>query len=375
MPVLSRTRKFVAFRPLAIASGLLLAVATSGCSLIEDRSERYVNEKEGESLALPETADSSRFSQVMPVRQINSADASKMYPSDIPRPPDMTSEILEENYVVEELDSRAWLLVNDVPGRIWPAVTAYMNDQGLGVAHDNPQLGLLQSELANFSRRARELLELSSEPAEATAAEPKAILQVRIAPGIRRKTTEIQVRKLTSQNVAAEGASWPNELISWRGVSEPSAEQLALQKRLLADLGVFLKAREENKSFSRAASGMVAKPLVKLVSENDKAQAIQMDLDYGRSWAEVNRSITESHIEVVDLNRSEGWLFVDARTADERDPGWFSWLSDKEKARHTHTINLVERDGRVQVTAEEAEGYSGDRRAEDLLTQLFDYLY
>lgn len=375
MPVLSGTSKFIAFRPLAIASGLLLAVATSGCGVLEDRSERYVNEKEGDSLELPEKADSSRFSQTMPVRQIHSADASKMYPSDIPRPPDMTSEILEENYVIEELDRRAWLLVNDVPGRIWPAVTAYMNDQGLGVAYDNPQLGLLQSELANFSRRARELLELSSEPAEATAAEPKAVLQVRIAPGVRRKTTEIQVRKLTSQRSAAEGSPWPDELISWRGVSDPSPGQLALQKRLLAGLGEFLKAREENKSFSRAASGMAAKPLVKLVSEDDKAQSIQMDLDYGRSWAEVNRSITESHIEVIDLNRSEGWLFVDARTAEERDPGWFSWFSDKEKARHTHTVNLVDRDGRVQVTAEEAESYSGDRRAEDLLTQLFDYLY
>lgn len=375
MSVLSGTRKFIAIRPFVIASGLLIAVATSGCGLIEDRSERYVNAKEGDSLALPETADSSRFSQVMPIRQVNSADASNMYPSDIPRPPDMTSEILDENYVVEELDSRAWLLVNDVPGRIWPAVTAYMNEQGLGVAHDNPQLGLLQSELANFSVRARELLELSSAPAEATTAEPKAILQVRIAPGVRRKTTEIQVRKLTSQNTAAESSSWPDELISWRGVSEPSAEQLALHKRLLVDLGEFLKAREESKSFSRAASGMVTQPLVKLVTENDKAQAIRMELDYGRSWAEVNRSLIESDVEVIDLNRSEGWLFVDGRTADERDPGWFSWFSDKEKARHTHTVNLVERDGHVQVTAEEADGYSGDRRAEDLLTQLFNYLY
>ncbi|MEH6561772.1 MAG: outer membrane protein assembly factor BamC, partial [Marinobacter sp.] len=336
---------------------------------------RYVNAKEGSPLELPETANDSRFSQVMPVRQINSADASKMYPSDIPQPPDMTSEILEENYVVEELDGRVWLLVNDVPGRIWPAVTAYMNEQSLGVAHDNPQLGLLQSELANFSMRARELLELPSAPAEATAAEPKALLQVRIAPGVRRKTTEIQVRKLTSENTADDSSPWPSELIPWRGISEPSAEQLALQKRLLADLGDFLKASEESKSFSRAASVMVAKPLVKLVTENDKAQAIRMDLDYGRSWAEVNRSLLESKIEVVDLNRSEGWFFVDFRTADERDPGWFSWFSDKDKARHTHTINLVERDGQVQVTAEEAEGYSGDRRAADLLTQLFDYLY
>tara|TARA_R110000822_G_scaffold12845_1_gene46171 strand:- start:2387 stop:3514 length:1128 start_codon:yes stop_codon:yes gene_type:complete len=375
MPVLSGTRKFDAFRPIAIASGLLLAVATSGCSFVEDRSTHYVNAKEGDALSLPETADSSRFNQVMPVREINPADASKMYPSDIPQPPDMTSEILEENYVVEELDGRVWLLVNDVPGRIWPAVTAYMNEQGLGVAHDNPQLGLLQSELANFSMRARELLELSSAPSEVTTAEPKVVLQVRVAPGVRRKTTEIQVRKLSSDNLSEEGASWPSELISWQGITDPSAEELSLQKRVLADLGEFLKAREESKSFSRAASGMVSKPLVKLVSEDDTAKAIRMELDYGRSWAEVNRAFTESDVAIIDLNRSEGWLFVDFRTADERDPGWFSWFSDKEAARHTHTVNLTRHDGYVSVTAEVVQDYSGTQSAADLLTQLFDYLY
>lgn len=352
-----------------------MIVAMSGCSLLEDRSERYVNAKEGDSLALPETAESSRFTQVMPIREIGPADAGRMHPSEIPAPPDMTSEILEEDYVVEELDGRAWLLVNDVPGRIWPAVTAYMDNQGLGVAYDNPQLGLLQSELANFSVRAREILEVSDAPSRSAAAEPKVILQMRIAPGVRRKTTEIQARKLTSDKLVEQSAMWPGELVPWREVNDPSAERLALQKRILKDLGNFLQAREESKSFSRAASGMVSKPLVKLVSEQDEVQSIRMDLDYGRSWAEVNRALTESDIAVVDLNRSEGWLFVDFRSADERDPGWFSWFSDKEKPRHTHTVSLNGRDSRVLVTAEAIDSYSGNRQAGDLLTQLFDYLY
>jgi len=95
MPVLSGIRKFDAFRPIAVASGLLLAVATSGCSLVEDRSERYVNAEEGDALVLPETAEPSNFTEIMPIRRIDAADAGKMYSSDIPRPPDMTSEILE----------------------------------------------------------------------------------------------------------------------------------------------------------------------------------------------------------------------------------------------------------------------------------------
>ncbi|PHQ27533.1 hypothetical protein CLH62_02060 [Marinobacter guineae] len=365
MQVLQGTGNTFMLKPVVVLSGLLLVATVSGCSLVEDRSERYVNAKEGQSLELPESADDSRFSQSMPIRDVKPADASKMYPSDIPRPPDMTSDILDENYVIEELDGRAWLLVNDVPGRIWPAVNTYMAERGLGVALESPQLGILQSELANFSKRARELVELPDDP---SAEEQKVVVQVRMAPGVRRKTTEIQVRKL---DVADE----PGELVPWPGVSDPSELALALQKRILADLGEFLRAREESKSFSRAASGMVSDPLVRLISENDEAVAIRMELDYGRSWAEVSRALTDSDIPVVDLNRSEGWFQVDFRTEDERDPGWFSWFSDKDAPQHTHTVNLIQRNGAIVVSAEPAPGYTGSRTTPDLLTQLFDYLY
>ncbi|MBW4933452.1 outer membrane protein assembly factor BamC [Marinobacter sp. F4206] len=365
MPVLQGTRSTLLSSPKALASGLLLMTALSGCSFVEDRSERYVSAEEGKPLELPASAEKSRFSQVMPIRDVTVADASKLYPSDIPNPPDMTSEILEENYVIEELDGRVWLLVNDVPGRIWPAANAYMADRGLGVDYDSPQLGLLQSELLNFSRRARQLAEL---PNQAGVDEPRVVLQVRMAPGVRRKTTEIQVRKLT-----VEGQ--PEELVPWSGVSNPSPEALELQKRLLTDMGDFLKAREENKSFSRAASGMVSDPLVKLVSEDDQAIAIRMSLDYGRSWAEVSRALTEASVAVVDLNRSEGWFYVDFRTDDERDSGWFNWFSDEEKPEHTHTVTLAERDDDIVITTERLASYDGELSAPDLLTQLFDYLY
>lgn len=365
MQVLSGTRSPRFYRTMCAASGLLLLATASGCSLLEDRSERYVDAREGSPLELPESADESRFSQVMPIREINISESGKMYPSDIPRPPDMTSEILQENYVIEELDGRIWLLVNDVPGRLWPQATAYMNERGLGVAYDSPQLGLLQSELANFSKQARELVGLTN---QASADEPMTVIQMRMSPGIRRKTTEIQVRRV-------ERSERPGELLPWQDIANPPSDAMALQKELLADLGQFLKTREESKSFSRAASGMTSEPLVRLESENEEAVAIRMDLDYGRSWAEANRALEEAEIPVVDLNRSAGWLYVDFRTADEKESGWFDWFSDKEKPRHTHTVTLKERDGAVFIEAERLESYDGEHTTSDLLNRLFEYLY
>jgi len=388
MQVLSRTRysrctasfkalafkteafKFQAFdiqvcKPLAIATGFALVAGLGGCSLVSDRSADYVGAPEGKVIELPASADESRFRQVMPVRDINPANAGKLFPDGIPTPPDMTSEILDQNYAVEELDGRAWLLVNDVPGRLWPAVTAYMSDRRLGVAFDSPQLGLQQSELVNFSLRARELVQLEG---EASASEPKVLLQVRIAPGVRRKSTEIQVRNIVV-------VDQPEALLSWDTTLAPDSADLGLQKRVLADMGEFLKAGEESKSFSRAASGMTSKPLVKLISEKEQASAIEMQLDYGRAWAEVSRALNESDMTIIDLNRSAGWFQVDYRSADERESGWFSWFSDNEAPRHTHTVNVTRGEQTVQVSAETAVNYSGEQTPSTLLNRLFDYLY
>jgi outer membrane protein assembly factor BamC len=361
----SRAFNIQAYKTLATAAGFALLAGLGGCGVLSDRSADYVSAPEGKTIELPASADESRFRQIMPVRDINPANAGKFFPEGIPTPPDMTSEILDQNYAVEELDGRAWLLVNDVPGRLWPAVAAYMSDRRLGVAFDSPQLGLQQSELVNFSLRARELVQLEG---EASASEPKVLLQVRIAPGVRRKSTEIQVRSIVV-------ADQPEALLSWDTAFAPDSADLELQKRVLANMGEFLKAGEENKSFSRAASGMTSKPLVKLISANDQASVIDMQLGYGRAWAEVSRALNESDMTIIDLNRSAGWFQVDHRSADERESGWFSWFSDNDVPRHTHTVNVTRGQQTVQVSAETANTYSGEQTPSTLLSRLFEYLY
>ncbi len=345
---------------------LALPLVAPGCSLLEDRSERYVDAPEGKPLELPETADKSRFNQVMPVREALAADAGKMYQGELPEPPDMTAEILEENYVVEEFDGEIWLLVNDVPGRLWPAVTAFMNEQGLGVAYENPQLGLLQSELVNYSMRARELVGLNN---DSSADEEKIAVQARVAPGVRRKTTEIQFRPFEATSGDAD------QLVAWDDSDIRTPEQLDTSRKLLEELGSFLKAREDSKSYSQAALGMSSDPLVRLESRNEVAEKIVMKLDYGRAWGELNRALKEAEIPVTDLNRAEGYFFVDFRTKDEREPGWFSWFSEPAKPIHTFTLNVREQGDTVVVEASRAQGYSGDDRSSALLTRLFEDLY
>lgn len=347
-------------------AGLMFVLTAAGCGVFDDRTERYVDAPEGTPIELPESADGSRFSQRMPIRDATAADAGRMYAGELPEPPDMTSEILEENYVIEVVDNEIWLLVNDVPGRLWPAVTAYMNQKGLGVAYENPQLGLLQSELVNYSKRARALLGL---PDSADGEEPLLAVQAKVAPGVRRKTTEIQLRPFEAENGNVE------QLVAWDKNVSRSAQQLETSRELLTDLSAFLKEREDSKSYSRAALNMPVEPRVRLVSENEVAQRIEMELDYGRSWSEVRRALDEAGKPVIDLNRDAGYFFVDDRSASERDSRWFSWFGDAPEPVHSHDVTLEQQDGKVIVTVSRAEGYSGKDRSEAILSELFEYLY
>lgn len=342
------------------AAVAMVVVATAGCSLLEDRSERYVSAPVGEPLKTIDERQRNRIGEAFPVRELANAEAGRLYPDDLPVPPDMTSEILEENYLVEELDDQAWLLVNELPGQVWPGVTAYLNARGFGVAYDNPPLGLVQSELVNYSRQARSLVGLP----DTAGSESLLVVQARVASGVRRKTTEIQLRPRPVD-------SDPEQLYAWQFLPR----DLELEKSLLADLAEFLRAREGTKSYSRAASGITSEPLVNLVTEDELPVAIRMQLDYGRAWSEVRRALQDAGVDVVDLNRSSGHFFVDYRSSEERDPGMFSWFSDEAEAEYTFDVQLVQQDGFVLVTTGRAPDYSGADRSSLLLSQLFDHLY
>lgn len=335
-------------------------LTVTGCSLIDDRTEAYVDAPTGDPIKGPDGEPLPRAREAYPIRDLEGTASGPLMPSDIPRPPDMTSEILEENYLVESLGDQTWVLVNEVPGRVWPSVSAFMNEQGLGVAYESTQLGIIQSEVANYSQRARELLEMS----DSGGAEPTTLVQARVAPGVRRKTTEVQFRLRQLDESPGQLLTWPSQ-----------SDNPAIERKLLESLAVFLKEREDNKSYSRAALRMSNAPKVRLQSGGEQAAGIEMTVPYERAWAEVRRALDEARIPVVDLDRSEGQFYVDFRTEDEREPGWFSWFSDAPEPIYSFHVRLEETDEGVFITTGKAPDYQGPNRSQRLLSELFEYLY
>lgn len=346
-----------------VRSLLALAAAgvlVSGCSLIQDRSDDYATAEQADALHGADGQPLPRQRAAYPIRSVN---GSGTLANQVPRPPDLTSEILDENYVIESVDDQSWLLVNDVPGRIWPSVAAWMNEVGLGVASDSTQLGMMQSEIVNYSRRAREVVGLD----EAEANEPLTLVQARLAPGVRRKTTEIQLRpRLVSDS--------PGRLLSWQ--DDPMDQ--ALEEELLRDLSEFLQSQEDSRSYSRAALSMSSEPRVTMREpDGDQAQAVVIELPFDRAWGEVRRVFEDENLPILDLDQSAGYMLVDGRPEDDRQRSWItSWFAgDEVKPVATNRIELTEEDGKVVVTAERAEGYNGGNYSRSVLSRLYEYLY
>jgi len=342
------------------AVSVVLTAGLSGCGMLEDRSLRYVDAPEGEALNTVGERQRDRIGSAYPIRELDGSKGGRMYADELPPPPDMTAEILEQNYLVEQLDDQTWLLINELPGQVWPGVNAYLNDRGFGVAHDSPQLGLVQTELANYSRKARELVGLE----DGSQAEPKVLLQARIAPGVRRKTTEVQLRP-------REVPGDPSELIPWQS----TVERLEVERALLEDLSRFLQARVDTKSYSRAALGMASEPRVRMLSEDEQPIAIRMDLAFDRAWGEVKRALDDAGVQVVDLDRSAGQFYVDFRSRDERKRGWFDWFGDEQEPVYTFHVQLQAGDNAILVTTGRAPDHQGVDRSTMLLSRLFEYLY
>lgn len=340
--------------------GMAVTVALlGGCGLISDRSDDYRNEKIGTPVKVPEWLSDENLRPSYPIREARAGGAVSQDEFVLPRPPDMTSEILDQNYVVEELNEQAWLLVNDVPGRVWPGVSAYMVDRGLGIDRDNPQVGLLQSNIADYSQRARKLLSVTDADGD-----QRTLLQAKVSPGVRRKTTEIQFR-------VREVPESPQSMLQWPSKSTT----LAQEKKLLSDLGDFLKSREDSKSYSRAALNIPNTSKIHLLSGQNKDRRIEIELNYDRAWAEVNRALSEADVPVVDIDRSAGLLYVDYRTEDEREPGWFSWFSDPPKPEYTYLVSLDKQDEKLVLKTQVAPDFDGEDRSAKLLSELFEFLY
>lgn len=338
---------------------LLVGAALTSCGVVKDRSGEYQNARLTGDLELPEELSDARISPLYPIPDIRGQGLAGKGGNELPPPPDLTENILDENYVVETAgEGQAWLLINELPGQVWPAVAAFLGDQGLELEYENPVLGLMQTAPADFSLKARQWLGLEERDSASGS-----VVQARVSPGVRRNTTEVQLRLRDVQGGQQGLLQWP-----------PESDAPAVEKRLLADMADALKAQEDVKSYSRAALDIAETPRVRLIAPEQGKPHIELDLEYERAWVEVSRALSEAGVPVVDIDRSAGLWFVDFRSEEDRTSGWLFW-ENLDEPQFTYQVELVRtEDNSLMVVTRPAPDHDGERAAR-LLSEIYEYLY
>ncbi len=322
---------------------IVMMVSTlSSCGfVIRDRTSDYVKAEHGSPIKVPDWYESSKVEAEYPIPPIdNRRDLPDEYV--LPEPPDATVIILAKNYVIESLGDQTWLLINESPGRIWPSLDHFWEDNGVNVNFENPRLGLMQTGIAGTSLLSSQLLE------RAEVSGSNAVFQAKLGQGVKRNTTELQIRVFKT-NSSKDG---------FQGWSAAPVDELA-ENKLLEIISSYLENNQTYRSFSLLANDIGGASKVAMITDRSAKPYIKLDLSFERAWSSVTKSISASNIIVADLDRSRGVFYLDY--GREEDSGnWFTDLfssdDSDDRPEHNFILHLDNVKGSYRLTVEKASG-------------------
>lgn len=323
----------------------LVSLTLAACGIVRDRSNDYINAEHGEPLKVPEWYQQSAIEPKHPIPPI---DNRRGLPAKykLPTPPDATIAILTENYVVESLDDQTWLLINDAPGRIWPSLDRFWEENGIIVKFENPSLGLMQTEVVGSTLLSNQLL--SRIDIRSSRTEKPLLFQAKLGQGVKRNTTELQVRVLSTQKGTQVFKEWSGR---------PGNEEA--EKKLLNIISSYLENNQSYRSYSLLANDIGGNSKVALIADQGAQLYLNLDLSFERAWSSVSKALRGAKIKVADLDRSQGVFYLDYGR-EEESSGWFSGLfSDKDNNRPEYNyrlqLNKVEESYQLKVNKVDEE--------------------
>ncbi|MEC7917825.1 MAG: outer membrane protein assembly factor BamC, partial [Pseudomonadota bacterium] len=178
-------------------------------------------------------------------------------------------------------------------------------------------------------------------------------LVLKVEHGIRQSSSEVFLSHLTQ-----------DESGNWERVSvENNIEAEVLRKAL-----DYLSSAPNTGGTSLIALNLNIGQKAVLKTENG-IDFIEMNLNFSRAWAAVDRALNESLIEIKDLNREEGLFFVNFGIQDEVGfvRGLFSNTSEENKDFIIEVSKVNENKCLVKVITD-SEDLSG--MARDLLSEI-----
>ena len=262
---------------------ILLAFSLYSCGwILKDHRYDYLQEKQVEDLKIPENNAARPIVDFYPVPPKGGTVLSSNY-YEIPLPPQVFSSGSTNEIRMHKLGELRWLYIEALPSSVWPLMKDFWSSNEYGLSFEDPNIGIIKSK-------------------EIALSSSKTMLEMKIEHGIRQASSEIFLSHLMLD---------PNN--SW--IKVPVENNL--EDKVLRSALDFLSETPSSGGTSLVALNLNLGQKALLKQSDDGTNFIEMDLEFSRAWAAVDRALKEALIVVKDLDREKGIFFVTFKQKEE----------------------------------------------------------
>jgi outer membrane protein assembly factor BamC len=209
---------------------------------------------------------------------------------------------------MERSGTQRWIVVPEVPDKIWPVVKDFWQEMGLLVTIDRPEIGVMETDWAENRARLpdgiiRNTIGRLLDTLYSTGERDK--YRTRLERGPQPNTTEIYISHRGMQEVyqsANPGASG-DRTTRW----EPRPSDPELEAEFLARLMMRFGVEETR---ARAQTAVTLNERAKISSAQDGSVLLQLEEPFDRAWRRVGLALDRVGFTVEDRDRAKGFYFV-----------------------------------------------------------------
>tara|TARA_Y100001970_G_scaffold10494_1_gene12395 strand:+ start:980 stop:1960 length:981 start_codon:yes stop_codon:yes gene_type:complete len=311
---------------------MALMIVTSCSYFLTDHKNDYLKEKQTKSIVLSGDQASRPIVDYFPVNTENNEQVGLEY--EIPMPQQVFSSGTSNEVRMHKLGELRWVYVETLPSSAWPVMKDFWTASNYGLSVSNPNTGIIESNLV-----------------ESDGKESKLVMK--IEHGIRQASSEVFVSHLVEQN---------EEWVRVDGENN-------LEANVLRQVLDYFASSPSSGGTSLVALNLNYGQKAVLKQSDNKDNFIELNLEYARSWAAVDRALKEALITVNDLDRDQGIFFVEFSKQGE-EKGFIRRLFSSESFKGNYQVIVKEINENTCMVTIVSDGEDAKLFERDLLSEI-----
>ena len=267
------------------------------------RSEEYLEIRSTPDLVIPDHMNVIEIEDLWTIPDIVERPLPLVFPKGAPRPATIVGDADPDLVRIQRLGNRSWMVVQRTPETVWPVVKQWLQDNEISLANENAREGLLVSEVLDLSSGSVEGVgqQIQNGKSESSIHGGFDVIALRIENGIRFNSTEVHVRYLNNPSqIDLDAFDWPE-----------SSTDVPTERKVLEHLANYDASGYVAPTHSRIAEQISLRPKAEILNGDDGYPYLQLNVDFARAWATVQKALENANLDIADLDSSEQFFKVE----------------------------------------------------------------